>query len=441
MPEWETAITHFEDHWQAGHKPDIAQFFKADDDLTHSARRDLVIELVKVDLEYRWKAARSQGRKSALRLEAYARRLPILGSPAQLPLHLIAEEYRVRRRFGDGPGLHEYVARFTHARSDITAALEDVDRELVAERLALASPAKRTPRRHRSPIDPQAPLLFGDYILQRQIGSGGICRVYGGVQLSLAKEVAIKVLRRRFWNSAEVVDHFFQEAQVVAHLRLPGIVRTHGVGTLPGGGYFMAMDLVDGQDLHSRRKVGEPPLCHVIKWIAATAEIVDLVHARGYVHGDLKPANILLEHSGGVLLTDFGFAGPLENSVYQLPIRAVGGTPAFVPPELMREAETKPERAMDVFGLGGALFYLLTGRAVHEQPMTAARSATLSEGEWKAYVSTRLPGTIPRLLEETCCACLALDPLARPNVAELIRRLETLGATKNPPAAEAAGGF
>ncbi|MEX2026200.1 MAG: hypothetical protein WEH44_02850, partial [Pirellulaceae bacterium] len=236
LPKHEDAIARLENAWRSGRKPAIAAILRdAVEAGTESDLRELAIELVKVDLEYRWRAAQARGRRSALKLEAYAGRLPVLGPVAQLPLDLIAEEYRVRRRFGDSPEAQEYFARFAHPRSELASALETVDRELDEEGLPVAVPAPRIPAAG-----------YGDFVLKRQIGSGGMCRVYAGLQLSLNKEVAIKVLRRRYWNSADAVSAFVREARIVARLTAKGIVGIHSVGPLPRGGCFMVMDLVDG---------------------------------------------------------------------------------------------------------------------------------------------------------------------------------------------------
>ncbi|HUE74306.1 MAG TPA: protein kinase [Pirellulaceae bacterium] len=328
MPKHEDAIARLENAWRSGRKPSIAAILRdATEGGTESELRELAIELVKVDLEYRWRAAQARGRRSALKLEAYAGRLPVLGPVAQLPLDLVAEEYRVRRRFGDSPEAQEYFARFIHPRAELAAVLEAVNRELAEECLPVADPVHQAPRMVRHAVDPQAPLYYGDYVLKRQIGSGGLCRVYAGLQLSLKKEVGIKVLRRRYWSSGDPVAAFVREAQIVAQLPLEGIVGIHGVGRLPRGGYFMVMDLIDGQDLRASRKVGDIPLSQAAQWVAAAAEIVGRVHAAGFVHGDIKPANILVEYGGRVLLTDFGFARPIGpvNSPRQSEI--LGGTP------------------------------------------------------------------------------------------------------------------
>jgi hypothetical protein len=419
-PQQEEVIERFENSWRSGRRPAIgAVLCEAAGARTDSEQRELAIELVKVDLEYRWRAAQARGRRTALKLEAYAGRLRVLGPAAQLPLDLIAEEYRFRRRFGDAPQLQEYFARFVHPRAELARALEAVDRELAQEDLPIASPAGPAPRRIPHAVDPQAPLYYGDFVLKRQIGSGGLCRVYAGLQLSLQKEVALKVLRRQFWTSVAAVAAFLREAQIVAQLPAVGIVGIHGLGRLPRGGYFMVMDLVDGLDLRARRSAAEVSPGRAAAWIAAAAGIVGRVHAAGFVHGDLKPANILVEHGGRVLLTDFGFARGLGAADSPRREGLLGGTPAFLAPELAADAHPPATAAIDVFGLGAVLFWLLSGRAIHKEEGLGELQRSLSAPGWEAQVRQRMPAFVPSGLVDLCRRCLARHPDNRPGIEEL----------------------
>jgi eukaryotic-like serine/threonine-protein kinase len=415
LPHHEDALERFENAWRSERKPAIASVLRdVKAGASEPTQRALAIELVKVDLEYRWRAAQARGRKSALKLEAYATRLPILGTVAELPLDLIAEEYRVRRRFGDAPQMEEYFARFIHPRAELAAALEAVDTELAEERVPLAVATPRAPRLLRRAVDPQAPLYYGDYVLKRQIGSGGLCRVYAGVQLSLRKEVAIKVLRRQFWNSPDAVGRFLREAQIVALLPREGIVGIHGLGRLPRGGYFMVMDLVDGLDFRALKTSGHIHESQAAEIVATAAEIVGRVHAAGYVHGDIKPANLLLEYGGRVQLTDFGFARQLGAAEVPGQEWILGGTPAFLAPELASGFSPPASPAIDVFGLGAVLLWLLTGRAVHEQCNVGDLQRSLHESTWDARVCERMPTAVPSPLVDICRRCLARDPKHRP---------------------------
>ena len=423
LPHFENVIDRFEIAWRAGRRPALTKFLgQWSAGASEAEMWTLASELVKVDLEYRWRAAQAAGHTAALRLEVYARRLPLLGPAAQLPLDLIAEEYRVRRRFGDAPVHQEYFARFTHRRADLAAALEAVDRELAEEGWLVAELPSRATKLVRRAIDPDAPLYHGDFVLKRQIGSGGLCRVYAGVQRSLSKEVAIKVLRRRYWNSADAVGCFLREARIVGQLPPKGIVAIHGLGRLPRGGYFMVMDLVDGLDLRARRNAAKISPAQAAQWVAAAAQVVQRVHAAGFVHADLKPANILVDYGGQVLLTDFGFARELGACAAPQRAEILGGTPAFLVPELAASAHPPAIPAIDVFGLGGILFWLLTGRAVHEESEAGELLASLALPSWDAKVGERILEPVPSGLVDLCRECLARNPDDRPELSELLTR-------------------
>ena len=426
----EDVIARFEDAWRAGRRPVIDAFLREEAAREPaSGVRTLAIELVKVDLEYRWRTAQSRGRRTALKLEAYAGRLPVLGPSARLPLDLISEEYRVRRRFGDAPQIQEYFARFGHSRAELASALGAVDRELTAEGLPVATPVGRAPRLIRHAVDPQGPLYYGDFVLKRQIGSGGLSRVYAGVQLSLQKEVALKVLRRRYWNSSDATGSFLREAPIVAQLPPEGIVGIHGLGRLPRGGYFMVMDLVDGLDLRARRNAEEVAPAQAAAWVAAAAELVGRVHAAGFVHGDLKPGNVLVEYGGRVLLTDFGFARALGASAIARPADVLGGTPAFLAPEMASDSSLPATRAIDVFGLGSILFWLLSGRAVHEECGLSELQRSLARSTWDARVRERIPASAPSGLVELCSQCLDRHPGDRPSIEEVARQCRAFMST------------
>jgi tRNA A-37 threonylcarbamoyl transferase component Bud32 len=423
MDPTEAVIDRFEEEWRSGGRPSLtAALASAAGQCDSRAMRELALELVKIDLEYRWKAARAAGRPAALRLEGYARRMPLLGASERLPLDLVAEEYRVRKRWGDAPPASEYFARFVHPRREIIAALDRVDSELAREASPLAAP--RPPRvsaRHAG--DPAAPLDISDFVLKRQLGAGGLARVYAGLQISLGKEVAIKVLRRRFWNDSAAVARFLREAQIVAQLPREGIVQVHGLGRLPPGGFFMVLDLIDGRDLRAVRKQTEVSMADALRWTVAAAEIVNRVHQSGFVHGDVKPANLLLEYSGRLVLTDFGFAEPISAlPASSRPAAPLVGTPAFLAPEIALAEPPRPPT--DIFGLGAVLFWLLTGRTVHEARSLDAVLGELARSEWDAQVKASLGHYVPPPVRQLCAACLARRPEDRPATAhDLVTQL------------------
>jgi tRNA A-37 threonylcarbamoyl transferase component Bud32 len=361
----EACLEAFETAWRGGPRPMIAAFWRtchppADPD----ERRELLLELIQVDLEYRWRSGKERGRRPGARgphLEWYNKQFAELGSLDALPLALVAEEYRVRRRWGDNPSHAEYAARFPRGGLFLIELLAGVDVALADEGLSTEATAEPLDKRAgRIPFDPDAPLTISDYALKRQIGAGGMCKVYTAVQMSLDKPVAVKVLRKERLASELAVQRFRREARLTASLKHSGIVDVHGLGRLPGGGYFMVLDLVVGQDL-SRLGIVPPPRAGRI--LASLAEILSHVHETGIIHCDLKPANVLVDAADNVFLTDFGlarrFGGGAPETVFD---DHPAGTLAYMAPEQIDSRFGAIGPWTDVYGLGGILHTLLFGQ-------------------------------------------------------------------------------
>lgn len=372
--EGEARLTRFEQAWRIGPSPpDLRLHLEPMAACSERERWSLLWELVAVDLEYRWRG-NSQPAKQPLaspnanrepvadalggqpRLEDYRLALGGLLPEWDWPLGLIAEEYRVRRLWGDRPSSAHYLARFPAAPAALLRALQQVDRELLAES-ATPAPERRQPISPGALVDPMAPLPYGDFVLERHLGTGGVGKVYRARQLSLGRPVAIKALRKDRQANPQAVARFLQEAKLLARLRHPGIVGIHGLGRFPGGGYFMALELIEGESL-GRRMQREPlPALEALCIALRVADAVESAHQQGIIHCDLSPGNILLDGAVGVFVTDFGFAqllAPSEDSAF-----AAGGTLPFMAPEQLDPAIGPLCPATDVYGLGAVLRTML----------------------------------------------------------------------------------
>lgn len=394
---FEERIAAFEAAWHVGPRPKIAAFLApVKESGSDTWRRELLLELIQVDLEFRWR----KGKRRGPLLEWYVKHFRELGSLDTLPLKLVGEEYRVRKRWGDGPSHSEYVARFPRGGLALIDVLAGVDVGLVEEGLPVASATGRGSRRGAATeFDPDACLSHADYHLKRQIGAGGMCRVYTGVQMSLDKPVAVKILRKERLNDALSVQRFRREARLTASLRHPGIVDVHGLGRLPDGGYFMVLDLVSGQDLSLLGAIGPP---RAAKIVARLAHTLSHVHRAGIIHCDLKPANVLVDALDNVYLTDFGLArvlGAKQASVFS---DHPAGTAAYMAPEQIDARFGTPGPWTDIYGLGGILHTLLFGRphfvgtasevlaqVTAERTSVANPSGIAPEHEWLAEICKR----------------------------------------------------
>ena len=194
-----------------------------------------------------------------------------------------------------------------------------------------------------------APDLTGaPYVLDRELGRGGMGTVYLAHDPRLGRAVALKALSPAH-AEAESVERLWREARILAGLEHPGIVPIHDVGTLPDGRAYYVMKLVEGRRLDEYLQAG-PSLLEVCRIFLRICEPVEFAHAHGIVHRDLKPANIMLGPFGEVLVLDWGVAtalGELERP------GLVIGTPEYMAPE-QREAGRVDARA-DVYSLGRLL--------------------------------------------------------------------------------------
>lgn len=193
-----------------------------------------------------------------------------------------------------------------------------------------------------------------DLVLHEMIGAGGVGKVYRATRRSTGETVAAKFLRRRIAGSPFILERFDEEARVLAELRHPGIVRIHGTGRSRGGQPFLVTDWHAGGDLDAH--LGRCTPEQAVTWTLAIADAIGAAHTHGIVHCDLKPANVLLGENGPVVV-DFGHA--VRPAVAP---RSLGGTLAYLAPELRDDPSAPVDVRCDVYGLGAILFALLTDR-------------------------------------------------------------------------------
>jgi eukaryotic-like serine/threonine-protein kinase len=165
--------------------------------------------------------------------------------------------------------------------------------------------------------------------------------VYEAEDLELQRRVAIKVLATEL-GSAEAAERMRREARVIAQLEHPGIVPLHDAGVLPDGRVFYAMKLVRGRTLSDL----DMPATEMLRLFLRVCEAVAFAHARGVVHCDLKPANVMVGEFGEVLVMDWGVAKAIGEA-------APGGTRGFMPPE--QERGEGLGATADVYALGAML--------------------------------------------------------------------------------------
>ena len=208
----------------------------------------------------------------------------------------------------------------------------------------------------------KTPCTFGDngnFLLERELGSGGMGGVYMGRDKMLDRPVAVKVMLKELGNDAEFVEKFKREAQSVARLIHPNIAQVYSYGICDGMPYI-AMELASGGSLFSimNANPGKTDVARVIKICQQVAQALQCASDQGCVHGDVKPENILLDANGNAKLVDFGLAAMQKDT------DEIWGTPYYISPEKVRK-EPIDFRA-DMYSLGGTLYHALTGVAPFE---------------------------------------------------------------------------
>ncbi|MEI6236835.1 MAG: protein kinase, partial [Planctomycetota bacterium] len=206
---------------------------------------------------------------------------------------------------------------------------------------------------------------LGDFQLIELLGEGENGAVYRATQLSLDRDVAVKILNTEIAQDPAAVEHFLSEAYAVARINHPNVVQIYSRGTEHGLHYF-AMELLEGgsaRDLIADAEDGRLTERRALEITAQAAEGLKAAHANGILHRDVKPDNILLSKMGVAKITDLGIAQVVHAT-------ADGGTfwgsPPYVAPETVRGTSPNDPRS-DIYSLGATLFELLTG----EPPFSA----------------------------------------------------------------------
>ena len=205
---------------------------------------------------------------------------------------------------------------------------------------------------------------LGNYTILEPLGQGGMARVYKARQENLDREVAIKVLPPWFAADRNFVDRFNLEARLVARLSHPNIVTVHDASE-QSGHLYIVMQLVDGGTLKQRldnlQSRGQTlDVNEAKRTFTQLASALSYAHDQGIIHRDVKPVNVLLDHLGRPILSDFGIAKVLAGTKALTRMGAGVGTPEYMSPEQCQGGPV--DGRADIYALGVMLFESLTGR-------------------------------------------------------------------------------
>jgi len=293
----------------------------------------------------------------------------------------------------------------------------------ILERLAAESSECKIHGPERLPLPEQPPTIPG-FVIEREIGRGGMGVVYQAWQPQLARRVAIKVVSANVGIGAEDRRRWLREARAIGRVRHRNVVQLHEAGEQDGCLYLI-LDLIMGGSL-AERVTGPLPERVAVELMEAVAQAVDQIHKAGILHLDIKPSNILLDGLPGgpwdqvtPLLADFGIARAGDDpGATATGLIGVRGTPSFMAPEQVGGDRAKIGPRSDVYALGATLYSLLTGRLPF-QAASVIETLDLVRTREPAPPKTLVPG-LPRDLETIALTCLRKDPRRRYASAEAL---------------------
>jgi eukaryotic-like serine/threonine-protein kinase len=246
----------------------------------------------------------------------------------------------------------------------------------------------------------------GRYQILDIIGTGANSRVARAFDPMIGRRVAIKLLSPEL-AKGEGRQRFLQEARVVGQLSHPSIITLHDMGIdEPSSTPYLVMEYIEGQSLEKILEKGSVPFPRACAWVAEVAVALAAAHRKGVIHGDVKPANILITQENRVKLTDFGMARLASHDSGSTPLL---GTPAYWCPE---QIMGKPQDARsDLFSLSVVLYELVTGRRPFDaDTLQGICGKVLSS---TPLVASHANSSLPTAMDEVFAKGLAKDPSVR----------------------------
>jgi serine/threonine-protein kinase len=259
-------------------------------------------------------------------------------------------------------------------------------------------------------------MQVGRYQLLDTLGVGATSRVLRGFDPMIGRPVAVKLFPAELAKS-EARDRFLREARVVGQLSHPNVITLHDMGIEESTQTpYLVMEFIDGTPLDRLLEKGMAPVPRACAWAAHAAEALEAAHNRGVIHGDVKPANILITADGKVKLTDFGMARLAKRDAGDTPLL---GTPAYWCPE---QIMGRPQDARsDIFSLGVVLYEMVTG----SKPFEADSLQGVCNRVLSSTVTppSHLQPSIPASFDEIIASCLAKNPDTRMASGDLLAQM------------------
>ncbi|HMA19910.1 MAG TPA: protein kinase, partial [Gemmatimonadaceae bacterium] len=244
------------------------------------------------------------------------------------------------------------------------------------------------------------------YDIERELGRGGSGIVYRAMDRRLKRSVALKILPPDLAFRSDVRERFLREAETAASLNHPNIVPIFSVDEREGLAWF-AMALVEGESIGERvRRTGAASYSEVRRMLREVGDALAYAHARGVVHRDIKPDNILLDaQTGRALVTDFGIARATTDESRLTATGTAIGTPAYMSPEQCA-GDRQLDGRSDLYSLGAVAYYMITGQPVFDGPSTPVimmkhvTERPVSIARYRHDVPPDLDAVVMKLLEK-----------------------------------------
>ncbi|TWU08425.1 protein kinase domain-containing protein [Stieleria varia] len=205
-----------------------------------------------------------------------------------------------------------------------------------------------------------------DYRFVGQLGAGGTGVVFQAHQRAVDREVAVKMLRSEHAVKPHLREQFLAEARVIGGLDHPNVIALHEVYSDKNGSLFYSMKRIDGTSWD--KQIDDLSLSQNIEILLRVADAIRYAHSRGLIHRDIKPENVMLGKFGEVLVADWGLAVKYQTNQTVAATNSIGGTPAYMAPELASASAGAISFQTDVYLLGAILYRVLTGKPPHNGP-------------------------------------------------------------------------
>lgn len=338
--------------------------------------------------------------------ETYLARHPLLATDTEAAVELICQEYLTKEELGHQPATEEFLLRFAPWRDRLNRQLT-LHAILSDHQAGNSGDREDSTGEHSSGFGLLTPRK-GSYKILRVVARGNNV-IYEATQSGTGRRVALKCIGEGDEATSEARGRLLAEARAASRLRHPNIVQVFDIGVqddVP----FLAMEFIDGPSLAQWLKDARPSPLYAAQIAESLARALQHAHAKGVIHRDLSPANIMLTPKGAPIITDFGLALYSGQAPRRRRLGGIVGTPGYMAPEQVGSASAVTAAA-DIHALGAILYEMLTGRPPFPTELSLDALERLIHEE--AIPPRHLRREIPATLEAICLNCLKKAPTQR----------------------------